>query len=1189
MRFPSAAFAAVLAASASTEAFHVAPSRATISRPRSAMTSPAAPARPFGVVSSLQQQELRNQRPHVSLTTLSLAGGGGPEALNDFIASQSGISKSSKVQNPKLVKLAGAAALPLTYLVGAAITPTRYLAAKALVGAVAAAAGGVGKSAIEEDVRKACPAAIAKRLLEMGVDGANVADAIDRLKDDYGVDDVDFAAMKVEMYAVYLTGMAKNPMTKTSELKELTSLKEALRLDNLQVGQAHADAAAMFYRDIQRTTSLDELDDEDHPDRISLDKLLFLSERAFVQGGETEEAFIFEFSRIAKILGEIDFQEAKERVRAVANPFYERALSSTRSKLESGAVSSDMLERARKTLGIDERDAKDMHIEAFGKEVRVQLGLSEDDDDDDDENDDLNYNQNNRLATEAEARKLMEKMMAASAEKAKKEEEKIPDTSAIKFKEGAFEHLSKLQEVLELPDEDAEYEIQAATADYWKNTALVAFRDAINNVITPAKCWDIIHKRQNELLLKDTVLKDMVLGIIMQTMGKPLEKVNGFARVNNAAATYDGLIDAIAAKEVCKAVCQQGGWEDFEKFEELCFDPNDRQSACGFIGRLDRQHMYNLFFGRSMKTDDKGRKILDSEARETLRVLRGMLGISDEDGENQIKAVFGPELNQILTEATEEILGGNVTPTLLENMKNEVSQVITDFQLDEEMKQQSALPLYEKAVQKISRTTPGGIPSKDEVETLKSLREFLDIQEEQTANIHLKYFGEAYRKGVTEALGTTGVIREEFRGPLDDLRSRLGVSDEAAKKIYIDAIGERMKPMVEYISDEMERTVLSNDQLARKRGADYGEDFFKSGEGAAGKLGLGTEGNIMGDIMNLIDFYVENGMIKKEVVGTKKVEKKIEEDGEEKTIEEEVPVYENTYPITATGKGWMDRKNAELCYRQFLVASFTEQGPNAARYDASKATFGGILGLTAENMEEIGSSIGGMVYDNYVTQALSTKEALDQQDMMFLANMQAKLGISPEQGEQMLLNTQKKIMSEEASALLDKPGKPPSPEELKAFREKCNSLGLDLEADVGLSRARVVNMFSMEIAPGIDSGEITMDSGDLIAEVQESLGLTEDEGEEVIANLIIDRAALLYVGVRSAMLRGLDVDALENIEKLIQYARFVDGELGLKVAEKDAWQAFTIYDNSDFTGLDEDTVKERKRLLKKVVGLPTDE
>ena len=345
----------------------------------------------------------------------------------------------------------------------------------------------------------------------------------------------------------------------------------------------------------------------------------------------------------------------------------------------------------------------------------------------------------------------------------------------------------------------------------------------------------------------------------------------------------------------------------------------------------------------------------------------------------------------------------------------------------------------------------------------------------------------------------------------------------------------------------------------------------------------------MGDIMNLVDFYVENDMITKEVVGTKKVEKKVDEDGEEKTIEEDVPVYENSYPITATGKGWMDEQTAELCYRQFLVSSFTEQGPNVARYDASKATFGGILGLSAKKMEDIGSNIGSMVYDNYITQALSTKEALDQQDMMFLANMQGKLGISAEQGEEMLLNTQKKILSEEASALLDAPGKTPTPEEIKAFREKCNSMGLDLETDVGLSRARIVKMFSMEISPGIDSGEITMDSGDLIAEVQESLGLTEDEGEEIISNLIMERAAMLYVGVRSCLLRGFEVEGVEEINKLIQYARFVDGECGLEVSERDANQAISVYENSDFSALDEETAKERKMLLRKVVGLSVEE
>ena len=104
-----------------------------------------------------------------------------------------------------------------------------------------------------------------------------------------------------------------------------------------------------------------------------------------------------------------------ERVVDVAKPFYERALTSTRTKLDSGAVNPDMLSRARATVGIEEEMAKEMHIEAFAKEIRVQLGLPEVEEENDEE--------------EAE-------------EEGKAVEKKAVDTSGIKFKEGAFEHVS---------------------------------------------------------------------------------------------------------------------------------------------------------------------------------------------------------------------------------------------------------------------------------------------------------------------------------------------------------------------------------------------------------------------------------------------------------------------------------------------------------------------------------------------------------------------------------------------------------------------------------------------------------------------------------------------------------------------------------------------------------------------------
>ena len=777
-------------------------------------------------------------------TSLSLASGGGPEALRDYVATLSNSPASSRlsaiVKNPKLAKLAGAAALPLSYLAGAAMTPSRRLAVRAVGGMIAAAtAGGVGRSAAEEGARRSCPAAVASKLLELGVDDPGARDAIAGLGDDHGVDGEDFDDVRSSVYAVYLAGMAREPMAKTSELKELRSLRAALGLDNMQVGRAHADAASSFYRDVTRFTSSDELEDEGHPDRVSLDKLLFLTERALRMGGETDEAFTFEYSRVSRALGGLSIGEGLERAKGVAKPFYERALASARAKIGGGSVDSDMLTRARTTLGIDDVEAREMHIDAFAREVRVRLGLPEEEEDDGDSDPSSSFdaNQNKRVDTDAEVKRKLEAMKAAAEEGKVAAEE----TSHVKFAEGAHQALGALQSVFGLSDEDADYEISAATVDYWRRTALSTLEDAIAKTKAPAKAWEVIQTRQRELYLKDSAMREMMTSMIMQALGRPLEKVNGFARVNNAAATYAGLVDAIAAKETCKDVLKSAGWVEFEDFEKRCFNPDDKSSACGFLTNQDRHNMYQMFFIRSVKTDTEGSgtKSISEESRGLLRELRGMLGLSEEEGVAQIRSYFGPELQSVLTMATEEILRGNATEQLLKNLKERIDKTISDFRLDGEMVQSYAGPLYSRAVDQIGSNAPGGIPSREEVETLASLRALLGIAVEDTYAVHGITFGSAYKRAIKEALGTTGVIREEFRGPLDELRSRLGMSDAAAEEIYSEAIGERMQPMVEYISNEMERLVLTSDQLAQKRGQDFGEDYFKDGSKASVSVSLG--------------------------------------------------------------------------------------------------------------------------------------------------------------------------------------------------------------------------------------------------------------------------------------------------------------------------------------------------------------
>lgn len=319
---------------------------------------------------------------------------GGIEQLQEYIelcdTSNNVITKQIR-KSPSLFKIVGMATIPISVIAGFAIVPSRRFAAHTVGAIITGIAGIIGKSKIDSVTQNYAKPALVQALIDHGLENVDTtSNAVQSVQEQFGLFDEDFEAMCTEVYAQYLMGMVKfNPTAKTSELKELEQLKEALSLDNLQVGEAHAQAAAEWYRTTCLFTPEEELHgDPTHPDRQAMDKLLFLSERAFRQNGETKEAFVFEMTRVARAV-KLDYAVALDRVAATAEPFYARALKSTRSKLTSNQVSSDMLERARHSLGIDDDTAFDMHIAAFNEEVRSLLGLNKkaSDDDDDDEDD----------------------------------------------------------------------------------------------------------------------------------------------------------------------------------------------------------------------------------------------------------------------------------------------------------------------------------------------------------------------------------------------------------------------------------------------------------------------------------------------------------------------------------------------------------------------------------------------------------------------------------------------------------------------------------------------------------------------------------------------------------------------------------------------------------------------------------
>ncbi len=301
-------------------------------------------------------------------------GSGGIEELKEMVKEGDKLTQSVR-KSPGLFKAGGMAAVPAAAILGAVVAPGAV--AGSVAGAAISGVGGfIGKNRLDVASGLAVKPAIAQAIVDAGLESAD----IESIKKAFGAQDEDFEEACGDVYKRYMIGMVKTPITKTSEIKELVSLRNALDMSNLAVGEAHAAAAKEFYRQTSLFTPLEDLEDPDHPDRMSIDKFLFLSERTFRQGGETEEAFKYEMSRVAKAFN-IKLSEAMERVAEVAEPFYQKALDSTRAKLETDAVSADMLIRARNSLGIDELSANDMNLNAFTEEVQSLLnkksGMSE--------------------------------------------------------------------------------------------------------------------------------------------------------------------------------------------------------------------------------------------------------------------------------------------------------------------------------------------------------------------------------------------------------------------------------------------------------------------------------------------------------------------------------------------------------------------------------------------------------------------------------------------------------------------------------------------------------------------------------------------------------------------------------------------------------------------------------------------
>mmetsp|Transcript_18297 Transcript_18297/g.41814 ORF Transcript_18297/g.41814 Transcript_18297/m.41814 type:complete len:1128 (-) Transcript_18297:68-3451(-) len=1092
VKIDAAALATFLALSYSSGATAFTTPQSTFNR-RQTFRSPALLPNPSRSLSSGRQLHMFVQEEHK-----------GSDAFVQIMEEDKSTSKLSDTVRsaPKNVRdLVRAGAIPAAAAVGFVLNPVAgSVAFGALQGAAFGAGGAVLRSKLVDVTEKSARGALASALMERGYDpssGGVTAEEVEVIRTEYGCDGGDFDEYKCEIFRRFVANMMKTPATKTSDIAELTKLKVAIGLSNIQTGNAMQEAGKAVYNDCCLWTSTADLEDPENADRRKLDKMLFLADRLFAKE-ETEEAYRYETARIARIFS-MDAQTMEERVKSIAVPFYQRALASTRTKLDT--VSSDMLQRARGTIGIDEETMDDLHQSTYLEEVQALL-----------------------------------------------ETEDTENKDKWAFSDQDMDRLVNLQSVLELSDISATRLREQLTMPLFKT----AIADAVDkasqqNSDKPAIYANIV-QRQAELRIGDEHATAMLVKSLRQNLEAILVEAANFIQVENNNEAAESIQKLVDTKVAIVSLMSQGGMEEADA-ESLYIRDNGDKPVGSYIkvNMSTRNKLYTNLLQQTLLSENNS---IPPQAQKQLATFKDLTGVADSDARKIYTETCGPVLKNVLEDVSSDMLTLAADPAALQAAKDRIVATEENLRTPLSDIQEYKQAVYEARLAFANSMSTGGIISQELADALVCVKELLGLQDDITDVMHVKSFGDAYRKSVVEAMGSTGIIPREYAGFLDKLRARLMLNEKDARSLYNHALGTRVKPMLNRLLLEMDRANLTPEQQSQKYGTDMGEDLINSA--AKGTLGMGVNNNaFMGECMNLVDFYLENEIPMQKQTGTKAVTKTITKTvtengaGKEVTeeVSEEVPVYETTYPVNAhILKVEKNENDLENLYRSYLATSYMcEDKAQAARYDAAKTAFGGILGFPKTEMERIGGSIGGMVYDNYVKQVTATKSKLDQQDMMFLANIQSKLGMSEKDCEALLQEGQRKLARGQIDRIMSLAGEQKA-EAVATFRSECVSNGLNIRKDLNMPQQNVDLMLRLDIEYAINRGDT-----ESMEEIQEAFDQSDMEFQEVVEGMVLAKVKKYIQNIQADIREGQEAHALFYIKQLVKYITIFheDMDIGL--------------------------------------------
>jgi len=523
---------------------------------------------------------------------------------------------------------------------------------------------------------------------------------------------------------------------------------------------------------------------------------------------------------------------------------------------------------------------------------------------------------------------------------------------------------------------------------------------------------------------------------------------------------------------------------------------------------------------------------VDEQEAATLAQLRALLGLSDAESTSVYQAAAGPLFRKVVQKA--------VSGDLSTAEQAELQSSLADLALPSAVTTSISIEVYSDQLREF--TSGDKIMNEDQSEQLAKLRGFLDLDMASVESVHEELCAPSYRKSVREVMGTTGIIPDEYWEGLSTLRSRLGLTEDAAKDLFGVEVTARMKAIASKAVDALEEKMAGN---------------------TTGKMGV--EASVFAvEMLNLVDFAVAS-----KAIATQEVDGQLVE------------------VIGCNLRDEFPERTLKGLYKGFLTEAFSDADANLKEkiFNAlEKASL--ILGLADNEVAPIHNEIGSKVYRQYTAKAL-VKGPLGAAEMGFLDSIKDALGMEQVLCDQLVRDQQLNRVSMLLESMFEKDSV--LVEDVRKMRDAADLYDVNLLDDLQVSKLKLERLFQVELIDLVDTGALKADDLSALEEVCESLHIDEERATKMLEEVVQKRASSGVLQAAALLRQNAAEAAVEELSTILKYASMMEVQAECSVSAKERSELFMLYQASTLSGSDDSASKGQAEaqleLLKSVMGM----